>query len=321
MIGPTTRSMIRNNGSINDSQKSCEFKKKLRSSNAKETEIALESLPKRAKTGEVEWCSNKIVSPETKGDKRLPEILSKSQIVETNSFADITKFIKPNNLILIDLDLTTFKTPQTLGSDPWFRWRVEHYKKSHEPKEALSRTLNEWYAIQFLTKMEIAEKGTEKVIQYMQKEGFHVMGLTTRGSALANPTIARLNELNVDFSKSSPSNKKHVFLHDDEVVLYDRGVLFTSGVHKGEALFKFLTLIEKQLPLKTIDEIDFINDRRPDLAQVQETCEQNKIHFTGLRYGHLDHEVHNFSEDIAIHQFEKFGQILSDEELNHLRKT
>lgn len=272
-----------------------------------------EKIPKKK-------AKNKVVKLNKASDERLSNIQKKFRIIETNAFSEILQHIKPDKLILLDIDNTLMDTTQTLGSDQWFSWRINHYiKNGFEPGLALEKALMEWVAIQCLTDVQIAEPGTDKIVKYMQDEGFRVMGLTTRGASLATRTIQQLHTINLDLSKTAPTTKEVIFLNPHEVI-FKNGILFTSGTHKGEALFKFLELSKEEIPLESIEEVLFINDKRAHLEQIKETCAERKMPYLGLRYGYLDDKVNNFSEDLALIQFENFGKILSDNEANLLLK-
>lgn len=237
-----------------------------------------------------------------------------SQFIETNSFSDLQKYIKPNSLVLIDIDDTLMEPKQTLGSDVWFRWRIDYYKNQGvEPRIALETALMDWVSVQSLTQVKLVEPGTDKIVQRIQDEGFHVMGLTTRGASLATRTTQQLKTIDIDLSRSAPTHNELLFLNPHEVI-FKNGALFTSGTHKGKALFKFLDQINEQFSVDEIGEVVFINDKTTHLAQIRESCEERGIPFIGLRYGFSDERVNNFSEEIALYQFEQFGKILSDQE-------
>lgn len=237
-----------------------------------------------------------------------------SRFIETNTFSDLLKYIRPNSLVLLDIDDTLMEPQQTLGSDVWFRWRINYYKNQGiEPRLALETALMDWVSVQSLTKVKLVEPGTDDIVRRVQDEGFHVMGLTTRGASLATRTTQQLNTIDIDLSRAAPTNNELLFLNPHEVI-FKNGALFTSGTHKGKALFKFLDKINEQFSIDEIEEVVFINDKSTHLAQIQETCEERGIPFIGLRYGFSDERVNNFSEEIALYQFEQFGKILTDEE-------
>lgn len=286
----------------------------------RQIEPALNALKESKKIKPSEGSAKiKAVKKEIK-DPQIQAIEKRSKIIETNTFSDIQHHIKPRCLILLDIDNTLIEPKQTLGSDQWFDWRIGYYKKiGLEPRHSLEAALMDWVSVQCLTDVQIVEPGAEKVVKYMQDEGFRVMGLTTRGASLATRTLQQLNKTDFDLTKSAPTAKEVVFLNPHEVI-FKNGILFTAGTHKGKALFKYLELNKEEIPLESIEEVVFINDKRSPLEEIQETCDEHGIPFTGIRYGYLDDKVKNFSEDLALLQFENFAKILSDEEALRLLK-
>lgn len=144
--------------------------------------------------------------------------------------------------MILDIDDTLLVPVQTLGTDVWFFHRLEYYKKLESYSFALDKALAEWEAIRHLTKVQIVEKGTEKLIEQLQNTNVVVMGLTTQGLAFATRTVNQLNSLDIDLSKTAPSDEENYFMNG-QGVLYRHGILFTAGTVKGTALFKLLDKI------------------------------------------------------------------------------
>lgn len=237
------------------------------------------------------------------------------EIIETKNFKEITNYIQPKTLILLDIDDTLLIPVQTLGTDVWFTSRLEHYLQIKKDYcEALDRALAEWEAVRHVTKVKIVEEGTDKIINDMQKNHIVVMGLTTQGLALATRTVMQLKSLSIDLSKTAPSPEDHYFINGSNGVLYRQGILFTSGTSKGEALIKFLNTIN-YYPKHVV----FINDKRSHLQDVEKSIPSN-MSFVGLRYSYSDERVANFCQKIADLQWthSTFDHLLSDEEASCL---
>lgn len=231
-----------------------------------------------------------------------------ADIIETNHIGDIRNYIKPNSLVIFDIDNTIMETAQELGSDQWFYHRLQQNQAAGmEFEEALDETLAEWYAVQSVSKVKLVEPCAADVIRGIQNDGYTVMGLTTRGLGLCRTTIHQLKSLKVNLDTTAPTHEEIHFMNK-EGVLFRKGILFTAGSHKGIALAKFLHLIN-QKP----DNIVFINDKATHLRPIEEICEKYGVPFIGLRYGFLDEKVANFRSDIADIQYEAFGHIISDE--------
>ena len=135
-----------------------------------------------------------------------------------------------------------------------------------------------------------------------------LIGFTTRDHSLARITKRQLTSVGFDMSLSAPKEKK-AFMKADNCILYEDGVLYTSGTHKGETLFAFL----KEADLYPTAMV-FINDKRHNIEQVEETCKQRGVPFVGLRYNFLDEKVKAFDPKVAKVQRDSFFNIISDEE-------
>lgn len=236
-----------------------------------------------------------------------------AEIIEIHHMKELYDHLKPNALIIFDIDNTLMAPVQELGNDQWFRYQLNKYEMQGFDKDtALQKTLSEWTAIQHVTKMVLAEPGIDCIVRQLQKQGFAVMGLTTRALDISTCTIRHLNKLNIDLAATAPTQKE-IFFMNGLAVLYRQGILFTANTDKGEALRKFLSAISYSPQC-----IIFINDKGSHIVPVENFCSQAKTPFIGLRYGYLDNRVRNFRPEIAEVQFECFGHILSDESANIL---
>lgn len=233
-------------------------------------------------------------------------------IIETPHFKDIIDHVTEDTLVILDIDDTLLITKQMLGCDEWFMHRMkEHQANGLKSSNALEKALAEWEAIRHLTEMEIVEPGTEAIVAGLQKSGYQVMGLTTQGLALATRTVQQLNLQEIDLSKTAPSDSDHYIMNGKHGVLYRKGILFTSGTAKGEALFKLCDAIG-YIPSRIV----FINDKATHLADIEKTAKQRNVEFIGLRYSFSDARKAAYRPDIAEIQFNhsSFAYILSDEE-------
>ncbi|MDP0561373.1 MAG: DUF2608 domain-containing protein [Candidatus Endonucleobacter sp. (ex Gigantidas childressi)] len=233
-----------------------------------------------------------------------------SVIIEIHNISSLKSHISPNTLILFDIDNTLIEPVQTLASDQWFCWRIEHYESlGNKHPEALDMALMEWSAAVNMTKVKEVEPSAHELIEYLQSNNYIVMGLTTRSPSLSTATIKQLKSVQIQLLQTAPSKEEVIFLNPREVI-YKNGILFTAGTNKGNALLNLFTLINQKLPEKVL----FINDKKSHLKQVQQACEDNNISFIGLRYDYLDRKVQEFSQDIAEYQLQHFSKLLSDDE-------
>ncbi len=239
--------------------------------------------------------------------------------IEFHSFKDLASHLTPDTLVVLDIDDTLLITKQMLGCDEWFIYRMNQRKsEGMSPSAALEKTLSEWEAVRHLTQMEIVEPNTESVIQSLQKQGYCVFGLTTQGLALATRTIQQLNEKQIDFTVSAPTQEDVYFPLKQHGVLFRKGVLFTSGMPKGEALFQLCKMINRP-----VSRIVFVNDKATHIADIEEMAKKQSVDFLGLRYARSDAKKAAFIPEIAELQFHhsNFGKILSDDEARSLLKS
>jgi hypothetical protein len=238
-----------------------------------------------------------------------------AQIIELSHFEGLKDYVmKPNTLVLVDIDDTCLIPAQTLGTDVWFCDIWAKLEQSGLSKaDALEKALDLWQGIRYLTKVKIVEEGSEKIISDIQEKGIPLMCLSTQGLALATCTFHQLLSINIDPSKTAPSKDQEFYFinNKNRGVLYRHGILFTAGSSKGLALETLLKLSN----LKP-DHIVFINDKATHLLDVENIVEKMGMTFTGLRYSYSDKRVNGYNPEIAKIQFEQssFAHILSDEE-------
>lgn len=237
----------------------------------------------------------------------MPFILQ-AEIFEIKNINALNKYIKPDMLVIFDIDNTLIEPIQELGTTQWFKHRIMEYRSyGFDKNVALEKALREWTAIQSITQVKVVEKETAEIIQNLQLEGFPIMGLTTRGLGLSTRTIEQLESVNIHLSETAPTQEE-IFFMNERGVLFRGGTLFTAGTNKGNALIEFFNRLNY-----SPSSILFINDNASHLRSLEEACFQKDISFIGLRYGYLDEKVKNFRKQIAEVQFYFFGHILSDQ--------
>ncbi len=235
-----------------------------------------------------------------------------AQIVEMPHFSQVLSYAEPDTLLILDIDDTLLIPTQMLGCDEWFQYRWNEYvRQGLNSKQALEKALSEWEGVRHLTQMEIVEPDSEAIIRDLQEQGHQVIGLTTQGLALATRTYLQLLEKQIDLSLTAPCQEDCYLQAQEHGVLYRKGILFTSGTAKGEALFRFCEKIGFQ-PKKIV----FVNDKASHLADIEGAAEKRGVAFIGLRYSYSDSRKKAFVPEIADYQFRhsSFDRILSDQE-------
>ncbi len=241
-----------------------------------------------------------------------------AKILEAPHFKEVVPHVNADTLLILDIDDTLLIPVQMLGCDEWFRHRLAKHKASMSSQEALGKSLAEWEAVRHITKMEIVEKDTDSIIASLQSKGFTMIGLTTQGLALSTRTTQQLKENNIDLSLTSPNKESHYFTNQGLGVLFQNGILFTSGTSKGESLFTLCEKI-KFMPKRIV----FINDKGAHLEDLEESANKRGIEFIGLRYSYSDKRKSSFVPEIAEVQFTQssFHRLLTDDEARDLLKT
>ncbi len=233
-------------------------------------------------------------------------------IIETQHFENITNYTDSTTLVILDIDDTILIPTQTLGTDVWFRARIqEHKENGKSSQEALQQTVFDWEAVRKLSDVCLVEANIPTIIANMQNQGIAVIGLTTQGYSLARRTHHQLLNLDINLELTAPSKENYYFIQNNHGVLYSQGVLFTGGTNKGTALLTLLNQIS-HFPKKII----FINDKETHIKEVESTLEGTAIEFIGLRYSYSDERISNYRQEIADIQWKHstFERILSDEE-------
>lgn len=227
----------------------------------------------------------------------------KSEIIEINNINDVLEHATHGTMVLFDIDNTLLEPIQTLGSDQWFRWRLQQLKEQgHVHSIALEMALQDWTPIVTATQVKAVESTAPTCIKALQNDNAIIMGITTRASCLSHATYEQLKSINIQLHQTAPHSTQDVIFLNPLEVIYENGVLFTNGTNKGDAFFKFLALIKQQHPAAVL----FINDKRSHLEEIQRACADKGVPFIGLRYGYLDKKVRALQEDIAEYQFQTF---------------
>lgn len=244
-----------------------------------------------------------------------------AEIVEVQRFSDMSHYITPDALLILDIDDTLILPVQMLGSDSWFLSRLQtHAKEGKSLHQALKITCDEWIAVRHITQMKIVEEGTELIVRNWQAKGFSLMALTSQGLSTAHLTIHHLKANGFDLAKSAPFPTNHYMDlegHFGHGILYREGILFASGNSKGKTL-SLLFQHHRYSPKKIV----FIDDKETPLREVEQFAAEKGIEFIGLRYAYADKHKAAYKEEIAEIQLTRstFKRLLSDEEAADLLK-
>jgi hypothetical protein len=211
--------------------------------------------------------------------------IQKSQVITTSSLELIQKaFQKANKrtLIVLDIDGVLIKTRQTFRpSSP------SSNSAAHLTRLQLEKAETVWLTQQ---SFDLVSDQMPTLIQSVQKRSIPVCALThchtgpEKGLvSLENWRVESLRKFNIQFQFPFPYEKRKVFsnLRNNQGFhpILQSGILFTEYLEKGIVLGAFLDTLPYQL-----DQIIFVDDRRPNLDSVQRLCHQRGLSFLGFEY-------------------------------------
>lgn len=236
-------------------------------------------------------------------------LTAEAQIVETKDITKVTSYIDKETLVLFDLDNTVMELTQTLGTPEWFsEFYKKHREAGHSHEEATKKTLAVYVPVNERSKAKAVDPKTPELIKGFQKDGIVVLGLTSRDAGLSEATMRQLKDAQVNFNtgKFKEYAKK---LSQGERSKVDQGIIFAGGQSKGKCLKEFFSLVN-WVPKKIV----FIDDQMKSVQEVETTLNDDKIFYTGIRYGYLDDKAKKLDTTVSEIQLEYFNKILSDEE-------
>jgi hypothetical protein len=205
-------------------------------------------------------------------------------LVEIGMLREVTAHIRPDTLVILDLDNTVIEPHQTLGSDEWFGASVQRLRAEGKTSEEAEHLAGQnWREVQLHAPMKFVEPETLGWIQKVQAAGNRVLGLTARPNTLAVRTIEQLREIGVNFL-ATPITPENIALDPAAGLVYHEGIIFSGHpIPKGTALLQFLVTV-KHRPTHVI----FVDDREHHAKSVEKSLIEAGIEHIVFRYGHND---------------------------------
>lgn len=266
----------------------------------------------------------------------------KVQITSMQAVIDKVEELKRVNaaqdiLLVFDIDNTLLTTEKSLGGDAWFNWQ-ESKLKNRETADLVAPDFDGLLRVQgylfSLTQMRPPEKMTPPMVRAFQAAGHPVFLLTSRGWNYENLTEQELTRNGYDSSLTAPGPKGGYApkflpydvknpeaacltsqelaqwgLKDAKLSVYQNGVFFTSGQHKGAMLRSILCKTGK-----TFKNIVFVDDTEKHVDRVL-LAYQNmpSVNVVSMRYGAMDAQVEGFNRSdkrAEIEAWEKIKTVL-----------
>jgi hypothetical protein len=213
--------------------------------------------------------------------------------ITTKNFGDIDnltsqllKKIDPKEILIVfDIDNTLLKLNTDFGSEQWFMWQKNLIEKDLSTLPSITDsvdhllTIQSWIYNDFpMTLVDVREK---QWISKLHSFGSSIIALTSRSINVRDATLREINRNNLHLSTAKklgffeegkdyrPYDLNHIetsglkvsdietfHLSESKVVMFDRGVFFTQGQHKGAMLKTFLAKIHHSFKA-----VIFIDDR------------------------------------------------------------
>lgn len=207
------------------------------------------------------------------------------QVVQVSQ--TIFKHVLPEEvLVVFDIDNTLLRFNEDLGSEHWFMWQRELIEKGHKALPAVTNSVDNLLTVQTWiynsTPMEIVDSLERTWVQKLRGYGASVVALTSRSLSVHNATLREIQNSSLLLSTANTlglgdegqvyipyrlDNPEESGLSFDDItkfklgpprpVLFDQGVFFTQGQHKGVMLKTLLARMGRQYRA-----VVFIDDRQ-----------------------------------------------------------
>ncbi len=261
--------------------------------------------------------------------------------IEAKALAKGKKYGVKNVLVVLDIDNTVLTMPQNFGSDQWFGWQSKNCMvKKNAPKFCVSNSFGELLDIQgqifAISNMRPSDSATVTVIKNLQKKGYKVILLTSRGPSFRDATERALKNNGLHFVHSAIGPKKgyagtytpytlkgykKAGLTKSDMtkmgnkkarpVSFMNGVFMTAGLNKGIMLKTILNKTRSKFKA-----IVFADDHIKHTKRMQAIMGKTKgIDLTTYRYSKIDPVVkafHSSDKAPAIKAWKMLKEVTSE---------
>lgn len=235
-------------------------------------------------------------------------------------------------LLVFDIDNTLMTTEKDLGGDAWFSWQEEKLK-NNETQDLVAPDFNGLLRVQgylySLGQMKLPETMTPQMLSLFQSQGHPVFMLTSRGPEFQNFTQRELERNGYKAAVTAPGpqggfasrflpytvqNPEQSCLKAEELAawglkdakpsVYEDGVFYTSGQHKGAMLRSILCKVRKNYAA-----IVFVDDTEKHVDRVLKAYEAYNVNVISMRYGAMDPQVRQFQQSDKKEAIQGWAQI------------
>lgn len=207
---------------------------------------------------------------------------------------------KENVLVVVDIDNTILAMEQGLGSDQWYEWQ----KDLDETGRCNPQNVGDRFAVQgalyYASAMRRTQEDGAVQLGSIQDMGVPVISLTSRGQDFRLPTFRELrrNGFNFGYSAIGPAGgyeESFMPVENGRLSLYEDGVFFTAGQHKGRMLLALLKKTGHGMPAVIV----MVDDKQKNLDAVKETFSALNVPVHAWRYSGEDEKVRTFDPEQA----------------------
>lgn len=193
-------------------------------------------------------------------------------------------------LVVFDIDNTILATDDDLAGEHWFLWQSEMIKAGNFDDGAVAKTLDELLVVQgwlyTIGRMHAVEPRIPDDVKQLASRGTRFMALTSRNPEIRDVTLRELAKNGFDLGASAPGPSggyagPFVPEAGAKPVIFERGVMLTSGQNKGVMLRALLAKTGA-----TFSDIVFVDDRPHHLEGVQAAFADRPERVRTVRYVH-----------------------------------
>lgn len=236
-------------------------------------------------------------------------------------------------LVVFDIDNTLLTTETDLGGDAWFSWQ-EGLLKSAQPQNLVAKDFDGLLRTQgylfSLGRMTTPEQMTASVVKSLQDQNHPLFLLTSRGSDFENFTQRELARNNLNPARTAPGPQggyaSRILPYDinhpeadclsstelaqwglqsAKPAVYEEGVYYTGGQHKG-AMLRSLLCKTKLNPKAIV----FVDDTEKHVDRVLKAYEEiPEVNVISMRYGAMDSQVQRFQASDKSHVIEAWQKL------------
>jgi hypothetical protein len=238
------------------------------------------------------------------------------QAVEIQRLTEALRGVDASTVVVLDIDDTLIHPVQMVGSTDWGHHVTgQLIAAGMDREEAFWLSTDRLMAVNRLIDVAVVEAETPALIRDLQSRGIVVLACTARPGSFAEATHRQLASVGIDLPSTAPALDDFSIPGGARPPAYSRGIIYSYGTSKGEALAGFL-----QIAGVTPSHLVFVDDSWKHVQAVQRAMDGLGIPCTVYRYAGADVMRSSFDPEVADLQWEMAGKILSDDQARWLLK-